>query len=258
RAVGIEHEGFVDDPRWFSWEMYTASATLARWLSDRYQIPRDREHILGHAELPGQSHQDPGPGWDWALYMALIEDVVPARRLQGRVIDGEADCELIPLRDTWLTRTPMDAIGIEVNVDAACALPAGEPFPVLATDPGFIGHLRVHFDPHLGPCADLSVLDGEGYVAAETVELRCSEGSAGVAWVTVVLDEGPRVVTDASGAFSFVEVEPGLHSLDVLGGLGFTDGLEIVESDDFPGTRVLIPLARRDGLAAGLSRGLQP
>lgn len=53
-SLGIEHEGvLVDGARWYTEEMYQASARLVRYLAARYRIPLDREHILGHDELPG-------------------------------------------------------------------------------------------------------------------------------------------------------------------------------------------------------------
>ncbi|WP_420822061.1 N-acetylmuramoyl-L-alanine amidase [Streptomyces avicenniae] len=71
-SVGIEHEGWVDDPAWFTDVMYRSSAALTRYLADRHGIPTDREHIVGHVEVPGNDHTDPGPNWDWDFYMSLV------------------------------------------------------------------------------------------------------------------------------------------------------------------------------------------
>ncbi|MEE1939829.1 N-acetylmuramoyl-L-alanine amidase [Streptomyces sp. TRM 70361] len=73
-SIGIEHEGYVDDPAWFTDAMYRSSAALTRHLTDRYDIPRDRTHIVGHHEVPGNTHTDPGPNWDWNRYMRLVRD----------------------------------------------------------------------------------------------------------------------------------------------------------------------------------------
>ncbi|GAB2875730.1 N-acetylmuramoyl-L-alanine amidase [Streptomyces deserti] len=72
RSVGIEHEGFVDRPEGFTTEMYEASALLTARICARYDIPVDREHIIGHVEVPGTDHTDPGPHWDWDRYMRLV------------------------------------------------------------------------------------------------------------------------------------------------------------------------------------------
>ncbi|MDQ3825808.1 MAG: N-acetylmuramoyl-L-alanine amidase, partial [Actinomycetota bacterium] len=45
-SLGIEHEGvMVDGARWYTEQMYQASARLVRYLAARYHIPLDREHI---------------------------------------------------------------------------------------------------------------------------------------------------------------------------------------------------------------------
>ncbi len=71
-SVGIEHEGFVDQPSWFTDAMYRASATLTRNIADRRGIPKDRAHIKGHSEMPGNDHTDPGPNWNWNYYIQLV------------------------------------------------------------------------------------------------------------------------------------------------------------------------------------------
>ncbi|WP_326699966.1 N-acetylmuramoyl-L-alanine amidase [Streptomyces sp. NBC_01754] len=72
RSVGIEHEGFVDRPQDFTAAMYGASARLTASICARYGIPVDREHIIGHIEVPGADHTDPGPHWDWKRYLKLV------------------------------------------------------------------------------------------------------------------------------------------------------------------------------------------
>jgi hypothetical protein len=71
-ALGIEHEGFVDQPSWFTDAMYRSSAGLTRYLADKWGLPRDRAHIKGHNEMPGNDHTDPGPNWNWNYYMSLV------------------------------------------------------------------------------------------------------------------------------------------------------------------------------------------
>jgi N-acetylmuramoyl-L-alanine amidase len=72
RSIGIEHEGWIDDASWFTDDLYQQSALLTAAVCDRYGIPKDREHIIGHVEVPGADHTDPGPLWDWARYMELV------------------------------------------------------------------------------------------------------------------------------------------------------------------------------------------
>lgn len=72
RSIGIEHEGFVDRPQDFTQAMYESSARLTADICARYGIPVDRKHIIGHVEVPGTDHTDPGPHWDWKRYIALV------------------------------------------------------------------------------------------------------------------------------------------------------------------------------------------
>jgi N-acetyl-anhydromuramyl-L-alanine amidase AmpD len=72
RSVGIEHEGFVDRASSFTDAMYAASARLTAGICGRYGIPVDRKHIIGHVEVPGTDHTDPGPYWDWDRYIRLV------------------------------------------------------------------------------------------------------------------------------------------------------------------------------------------
>ncbi|MFD4481755.1 N-acetylmuramoyl-L-alanine amidase [Streptomyces sp. NPDC058471] len=73
RSIGIEHEGFVDKKSSFTDAMYASSARLTAGICKRYDIPVDREHIIGHVEVPGTDHTDPGPHWDWDRYMKLVK-----------------------------------------------------------------------------------------------------------------------------------------------------------------------------------------
>ncbi|MER6156362.1 N-acetylmuramoyl-L-alanine amidase [Streptomyces sp. NPDC001868] len=79
-SIGLEHEGFLASPdAWYTEAMYRTSARLVKYLSDRYGVPLDRQHILGHDTVPGPTtatipgmHTDPGPYWDWRHYFELL------------------------------------------------------------------------------------------------------------------------------------------------------------------------------------------
>lgn len=72
RSIGIEHEGWVDQPACFTDALYEQSAGLTAAVCDKYGIPKDRAHIIGHHEVPGSDHTDPGPHWDWVRYIRLV------------------------------------------------------------------------------------------------------------------------------------------------------------------------------------------
>ncbi|NGO06410.1 N-acetylmuramoyl-L-alanine amidase [Streptomyces sp. HC44] len=72
RSIGIEHEGWVDKPAYFTDAMYGESAKLTSAICTKYGIPKDRAHIIAHYEVPGSDHTDPGPNWDWERYIKLV------------------------------------------------------------------------------------------------------------------------------------------------------------------------------------------
>jgi len=90
-TIGIEHEGYVTNPAWYTTAMYNSSAALVRDICDDYSIPKTSCYngpshsgvvtlsssykIKGHQHYPSQTHTDPGINWNWALYYNLINNV---------------------------------------------------------------------------------------------------------------------------------------------------------------------------------------
>ncbi|MEU1406953.1 N-acetylmuramoyl-L-alanine amidase [Streptomyces sp. NPDC005728] len=72
RSIGIEHEGWVDQPAYFTNALYEQSAKLTAAICATYGIPKDRDHVIGHYQVPGTDHTDPGPNWDWVRYLNLV------------------------------------------------------------------------------------------------------------------------------------------------------------------------------------------
>ncbi|WP_369936474.1 N-acetylmuramoyl-L-alanine amidase [Xanthomonas tesorieronis] len=72
-SIGIEHVANTRGLR-PSQAQLCASAALVLWLCERYGIPADRTHILGHAEAdPQTSHRGcPDAVWEWPAYMQSI------------------------------------------------------------------------------------------------------------------------------------------------------------------------------------------
>lgn len=80
RSIGIEHEGYSGRGG-FTRAQYEASARLVAYLAQRFDIPLDRQHVIGHHEVPHPSipgrkggfdgHWDPGPHWRWGHYLEL-------------------------------------------------------------------------------------------------------------------------------------------------------------------------------------------
>jgi N-acetyl-anhydromuramyl-L-alanine amidase AmpD len=78
-SIGIELEGFAVGGTGYTEQEYTAAARLVCYLAAKYGIPLDRQHIIGHDNVGGDTatrlptmHWDPGPFFDWNHFMALV------------------------------------------------------------------------------------------------------------------------------------------------------------------------------------------
>jgi hypothetical protein len=92
-SLGIEHEGYAAaGGTWYTETEYETSAALVRYLADRFDIPLDRQHIIGHDNVAGPNsalvsgmHWDPGPSWDWGRFMRMLKAPVEGRHGVGPV-----------------------------------------------------------------------------------------------------------------------------------------------------------------------------
>ncbi|MBO0950457.1 N-acetylmuramoyl-L-alanine amidase [Fibrella forsythiae] len=76
-SIGIEHVCSPDDDP--TEVQYQASARLVNYLCTKYNIPKERSHIVGHQEADmGTDHNCPGPRWNWPNYMALVNRTAPS------------------------------------------------------------------------------------------------------------------------------------------------------------------------------------
>ncbi|MFF3193409.1 N-acetylmuramoyl-L-alanine amidase [Streptomyces misionensis] len=79
-SIGIEHEGYaLDYGTWYTEQEYQSSVALVGYLAKKFDIPLDREHIIGHDDVTGPlgayyegMHWDPGPWWNWSHYLTLL------------------------------------------------------------------------------------------------------------------------------------------------------------------------------------------
>ena len=71
RAIGIENEGWASRNTWTSAQM-ARLADLTAYLCKRYNIPADRTHLVGHVEVPGNTHTDPGPHFNWSSFISMV------------------------------------------------------------------------------------------------------------------------------------------------------------------------------------------
>lgn len=73
-SIGIEHEGYVGGT--YTLAQYEATAAILRWVDahDNLHLQWTRNAVFGHENVPGADHTDPGPGWDWPLFMSLLRE----------------------------------------------------------------------------------------------------------------------------------------------------------------------------------------
>ncbi|HVX42576.1 MAG TPA: N-acetylmuramoyl-L-alanine amidase, partial [Mycobacteriales bacterium] len=99
-SIGIEQEGFaIKGATWFTEPLYRSSARLVRYLAAKYDVPLDRQHIIGHDNVPGidpahvaTMHWDPGPFWDWGHYLSLLgRPILPAGSPHSPVVTINPD-----------------------------------------------------------------------------------------------------------------------------------------------------------------------
>ena len=113
-AINIENEGFAaQGGSWYTQAMYASDAALVRWLAAEYGIPLDREHILGHEDVPGPTdawtaaqHWDPGPFWNWNHFMALVHGVSDTAEQASGGSATRGTHQLVTIDPTFATNKP--------------------------------------------------------------------------------------------------------------------------------------------------------
>ncbi|MES2515010.1 MAG: N-acetylmuramoyl-L-alanine amidase [Bacteroidota bacterium] len=92
-TLGIEHEGYNNNASWFNTTLLTASAALVRDMCTGYGISPLRCYfgpgcsgttqqcgqgtcvkVKGHQMFPNQTHNDPGPFWNWDKFYKLLNN----------------------------------------------------------------------------------------------------------------------------------------------------------------------------------------
>ncbi len=92
-TVGLEHEGYNNNPSWYTNAMYNSSGALVKNICIDNSIDPRRTYygpgcsgsstqcglgactkVKGHQMFPNQSHNDPGPYWNWAKYYKIINN----------------------------------------------------------------------------------------------------------------------------------------------------------------------------------------
>jgi hypothetical protein len=204
KSIGIEHEGFVDNPSWFTDAMYRSSAQLAASIVRKYSIPIDRQHLIGHNEVPDplnptlsggrDHHTDPGPFWNWGLYMTYVQAYA------GNYCASNG-------AGSW-RRMPGGAYDVGVGASGAAW--------VIGSDPAYGGYGIYRWT-------------GSGWARSNGAGVRIAVDPAGVPWVVNVYGSIYRLVgggwLQVSGLASDIAIGPDgstwvIATNDTVGGFG--------------------------------------
>jgi PKD repeat protein/N-acetyl-anhydromuramyl-L-alanine amidase AmpD len=146
-TIGIEHEGYVSDPSWYTAALYNGSAGICKdVVISGYGINPLRTYygasgssvnvlggctkIKGHQHFPVGTHTDPGINWDWPRFYHLINDnpaISPLTTASGTLYDTggptgtytEDERELYLIQPAGATNVTItfNAFDIEANWD---------------------------------------------------------------------------------------------------------------------------------------------
>lgn len=163
-SIGIEHEGYVSQQKWFTDEMYRSSARLSAYLAKKYRIPIDRQHIIGHNEVPGcpgagggvSCHTDPGPYWKWSRYMDLVRGYAGGTSSGYKQVVDNATAGRFRASERWISSTYHSAtnygarhrvlkkpLSVSKNAGYRIKTPAKDSYAVYGwwpADPGYNAH----------------------------------------------------------------------------------------------------------------------
>ena len=132
-TIGIEHEGYVNDPTWYTNSMYQSSADLVRditnsgygidplscYESTTQGVINSCYHIKGHVHFPNQTHTDPGVFWDWDKYYHLINNqmhVVTDINCNGIYVDSGGVMDTYESFQSYMTViSPTDADSVVLD-----------------------------------------------------------------------------------------------------------------------------------------------
>lgn len=141
-SIGIEHEGEAQTgASWYTEAMYRSSAQLVRYLAHKYDIPLDRNHIIGHDNVPGLSdakaktmHWDPGPFWDWNHYMDLVQNKAPGTNARENGRHGHGTSQIVTINPEF-SKNPQTSIPCDSHNNCVGLVTAPSNFVYLHTAP---------------------------------------------------------------------------------------------------------------------------
>ena len=196
RSVGIEHIGYAADPAGFSDALYTTSAQLVENIRTRHDVPLDRQHIIGHYQVPdgdviamtsvpcsapllscmgnakyggASNHTDPGPRWQWCQYM---------QRLGGSCACNDTNAHLTCTTDgTQAVRCQNGVVEIRTCAETCQASGSGQDDLCSASRSEPQGNLvTARFKNHFAPLSGSNKTDSPKEIVTEDGASGCSMG----------------------------------------------------------------------------------
>ncbi len=245
RAVGVEHEGYVADPAWATENTYCVSAQLVSWLCSQHGFPCDRSHILGHSEVPGATHTDPGPNWDWTKYMGYVSGGCGAAGTTGTLIGVVYAAPTTANRIAGAKVTLNNGQSQVVGADGVYrfTLPGGS-YTATASATGYTSSSVTRTVTvgattwgSIGMTAAGAATGTYRGVVYEVNPTNAADTSKVLAGATVSLETGATATTGADGAFSFTAA-PGVHtaSASLAGYLGNSSTATVVANAEVWGS----------------------
>jgi hypothetical protein len=235
-GINIENEGYAaQGATWYTPIMYQHLATLVRYLAAKYNIPLNRQHILGHDNIPVlqaddmvNQHWDPGPYWNWTYFMDLVHGETPQQASIDPGAARPAGFSLSPHVGDVVTIEPNFSTNQPAVTDCqtgTCAAlpPQGANFVYLYTSPSTTSALLsdpyIHADGSAGTLADSDWGDkaptGFQYVVAGTDGNWTAIWYAGQkAWFYNPIGTGATATVSVSMK---VTPKPGIKSVAVYG-----------------------------------------
>ena len=113
-SISIENEGFADQgTQWYTPAEYQSDAKLVDYLAQRFDVPLDRIHIVGHDNVGGPTdadnavqHWDPGPYWDWNHFMSLVRNESESSYLNSQGSLNRAGHQVVTISPDFATNNP--------------------------------------------------------------------------------------------------------------------------------------------------------
>jgi len=245
-TIGYEHEGYVNNPVWYTNALYQASANLSKdiilsgyginGLRTYYGAASSGSNVLGtcvkikgHQHYPNQTHTDPGINWDWEKYYRLINSsptITPITNTSGNFYDsgGSNGNYGNDERSLWLIQ-PSNASSVSLSFTA---------FSVHGTDKIFIYNGSSINAPLVGSYSGTAlpaVLTGNS--GSLLVEFRSDCGSTSSGWaagytsIINIVDNTPPTSTISNGpTWQVADFQAQINDVDA--GSGVEKGFYLV------------------------------